>query len=57
MLVLVAAGLAEIAVRARGRRAALPVAAVLPALPVLGGLGAVAWVAFKVGRSRTGAAS
>ncbi|WP_395296879.1 chromate efflux transporter [Kitasatospora hibisci] len=49
VLVLVAAGLAETAVRARGRSAALPAAAALPALPVLGGLGAVAWVAFKVG--------
>ncbi|MCG6492795.1 chromate efflux transporter [Kitasatospora sp. A2-31] len=49
VLVLVAAGAAEIAVRARGRHAALPAAAALPALPVLGGLGAVAWVAFKVG--------
>ncbi|MFF1905443.1 chromate efflux transporter [Kitasatospora sp. NPDC058218] len=64
VLVLVAAGLAEIAVRARarggdgdgdgdgGRRAPLPPAAALPVLPVAGGLaglGAVAWVAFKVG--------
>ncbi|MFJ3787523.1 chromate efflux transporter [Kitasatospora sp. NPDC090091] len=49
VLVLVAAGLAEVAVRARGRRVALPAAVALPALPVLGGLGAVAWVAFKVG--------
>ncbi|MEV6975624.1 chromate efflux transporter [Kitasatospora sp. NPDC093806] len=59
VLVLIAAGLAEVAVRARGRRdmdggpgrkarrsAALPLAAGLPAL---GGLAAVAWVAFKVG--------
>ncbi|MFE2725949.1 chromate efflux transporter [Kitasatospora sp. NPDC059327] len=75
VLVLVAAGLAEIAVRARarpadgeggsegdgggdgggrtgGRRAPLPPAAALPVLPLAGGLaglGAVAWVAFKVG--------
>ncbi|MEV0531160.1 chromate efflux transporter [Kitasatospora sp. NPDC050463] len=68
VLVLVTAGLAEIAARARsrartrdgdgdgdgtgGRRAPLPPAAVLPVLPVAGGLaglGAVAWVAFKVG--------
>ncbi|MET8702659.1 chromate efflux transporter [Kitasatospora sp. NPDC004723] len=71
VLVLIASGLAEIAVRDRGRRLArtrghgptqgggtgrerprrtraglLPLAAGLPAL---GGLGAVAWVAFKVG--------
>ncbi|MFB7473297.1 chromate efflux transporter [Kitasatospora sp. NPDC056184] len=69
VLVLIASGLAEVAVRARGRRPAegggpaegdgpdrarprrprtglLPLAAGLPAL---GGLGAVAWVAFKVG--------
>ncbi|MFE7564432.1 chromate efflux transporter [Kitasatospora sp. NPDC057500] len=55
VLVLIASGLAEVAVRARGREpghgrgraaSALPLAAGLPAL---GGLGAVAWVAFKVG--------
>ncbi|MFB7616548.1 chromate efflux transporter [Kitasatospora sp. NPDC056181] len=66
VLVVVASGLAEAAVRARprprdsgpdrardrdrgpdrDRRVSLPVAAVLPAL---GGLGALAWVAFKVG--------
>ncbi|WP_406196728.1 chromate efflux transporter [Kitasatospora sp. NBC_01560] len=51
VLVLIAAGLAEVAVRARGRGrpGAAALAAALPALPVLGGLGAVAWVAFKVG--------
>ncbi|MGW6918699.1 chromate efflux transporter [Kitasatospora sp. NPDC054939] len=56
VLVLIAAGCAEVAVRtprgprpSGGRRPALPLAAVLPALPALGGLGAVAWTAFKVG--------
>ncbi|MFC8449843.1 chromate efflux transporter [Kitasatospora sp. NPDC057223] len=55
VLVLVAAGLTEVAVRSRRsgpggtRRAALPVSAALPALGGLGGLGALAWVAFKVG--------
>ncbi|MFB6890633.1 chromate efflux transporter [Kitasatospora sp. NPDC056327] len=60
VLVLIATGLTEIAVRGRergpepgertgpagGRAAVLPLAVGLPAL---GGLGAVAWVAFKVG--------
>ncbi|WP_380284260.1 chromate efflux transporter [Kitasatospora purpeofusca] len=63
VLVLIASGLAEIAVRARGRgpgesggpgreRPRRPRAGLLPlaaGLPALGGLGAVAWVAFKVG--------
>ncbi|WP_371482846.1 chromate efflux transporter [Kitasatospora sp. NBC_00315] len=68
VLVLLAAGLTESAVRARGRergrwrgpgddgpggRAGAPprsaVAAVLPVAGAVGGLGAVAWVAFKVG--------
>lgn len=71
VLVVIAAGLAEIAVRAgtdgrdqgrnqdrdrrrgqgrnQGRRQRGMAAAALPALPVLGGLGALAWVAFKVG--------
>ncbi|MFF2353628.1 chromate efflux transporter [Kitasatospora sp. NPDC058115] len=57
VLVLIASGLAEVAVRRRDERAGregprrsagglLPLAT---ALPALGGLGAVAWVAFKVG--------
>ncbi|MEU6233329.1 chromate efflux transporter [Kitasatospora sp. NPDC047058] len=53
VLVLIASGLTEIAVRARGRSrgrpAVLPWAVALPALPAVGGLGALAWVAFKVG--------
>ncbi|MER7752410.1 chromate efflux transporter [Kitasatospora sp. NPDC097643] len=53
VLVLLAAGLAEVAVRTPGRLAVLPVPVPLrplaAALPALGGLGAVAWVAFKVG--------
>ncbi len=64
VLVLLAAGLTEVAVRSRGarpgggtgqgtrkgtRRGALPMAGALPALGGLGGLGALAWVAFKVG--------
>jgi chromate transporter len=53
VLVLIAAGLAEVAVRARpfgpriGRAAGWPVLAL--AAPAAGGLGALAWVAFKVG--------
>ncbi|MFI9008488.1 chromate efflux transporter [Actinosynnema sp. NPDC053489] len=48
VLVLVAAGLVEVSVRAHGRRTPhWPVALALPA--VGGGLGAVAWVAAKVG--------
>lgn len=47
VLVLLAAGFTEIAVRSPGRRAALPLLLALP--PAAGGLGAVAWVAFKVG--------
>ncbi|MFD1148980.1 chromate transporter, partial [Saccharothrix hoggarensis] len=48
VLVLIAAGLVEIAVRTpSGRRAAWPVVLALPAAG--GGLGAVAWVSAKVG--------
>ncbi|ROP36116.1 chromate transporter [Saccharothrix texasensis] len=47
VLVLVAAGLVEVAVRAPGRAANWPVVLALPAAG--GGLGAVAWVAAKVG--------
>ena len=47
VLVLVAAGLVEVAVRTPGRVAQWPVVAALPV--VGGGLGAVAWVAAKVG--------
>ncbi|MBB5803975.1 chromate transporter [Saccharothrix ecbatanensis] len=48
VLVLIAAGLVEIAVRApSGRRAAWPVVLALPAAG--GGLGALAWVSAKVG--------
>ncbi|MBB4966987.1 chromate efflux transporter [Saccharothrix violaceirubra] len=48
VLVLVAAGLVEVSVRAPlGRRSAVPLVLALPA--VGGGLGAVAWVAAKVG--------
>ncbi|WP_405010483.1 chromate efflux transporter [Kitasatospora sp. NBC_01539] len=53
VLVLLAAGLAEVAVRrarpAPGRRRTAPLLPVLAAAPVAGGLGAVAWVALKVG--------
>jgi len=54
VLVLVSCGLAEIAIRSRRRRGdSSPVMVVLPALAghaaVLGGLGALAWVALKVG--------
>ena len=55
VLVLVAAGLTEVAVRSRGsapggtRRGPLRMSVALPALGGLGGLGALAWVAFKVG--------
>ncbi|MGW4647345.1 chromate efflux transporter [Kitasatospora sp. NPDC004289] len=45
VLVLLAAGLAEVAVRQRS----LTLPLVLGALPATGGLGALAWVAFKVG--------
>ncbi|MFI6446833.1 chromate efflux transporter [Kitasatospora sp. NPDC050543] len=56
VLVLLAAGLAEVVVRGRAaptgpgvRRPALPPLPLAAAVPALGGLGAVAWVAFKVG--------
>jgi len=47
VLVLLGAGLTEIAVRRAGHRAVLPL--LVGSVPAAGGLGALAWVAFKVG--------